>query len=130
MYDYLSARTLPYPAETVGRLFFQVLEAVGFMHRSNPPIAHRDLKIENLLVDTNGRVKLCDFGSATTQTYQPDESWNMSKRNQMEEEVAKFTTPMYRAPEMVDSWSNYPINCARSIETRTVWTLVDSSRGR
>lgn len=23
--------------------------------------------------------------------------------------MARFTTPMYRAPEMVDTWNNYPI---------------------
>lgn len=46
-----------------------------FLHRSSPPIAHRDLKIENLLIDPSGKIKLCDFGSATTDTYSPDESW-------------------------------------------------------
>lgn len=31
---------------------------------------------------------------------------NNLKRFQM----AQHTTPMYRAPEMLDTWSNYPIN--------------------
>ena len=43
-----------------------------------------------------GGLKLCDFGSASTDTYLPDHSWNMSQRTKMEEELAKFTTPMYR----------------------------------
>jgi serine/threonine protein kinase len=30
-----------------------------FMHRQN--IVHGDIKPENLLVDSNGRVKICDF---------------------------------------------------------------------
>ena len=32
--------------------------------------------------------------------------------------MAKFTTPMYRAPEMVDTWNNYPITVAAD-----VWAL-------
>ncbi len=118
LYEYLSTRDGPYPPLTVARIFFQTLEGVNFMHRSSPSIAHRDLKVENLLVDTEGRIKLCDFGSATTATFSPDESWNMHRRTAMEEDLARFTTPMYRAPEMVDVWSDYPVN-----ESADVWAL-------
>lgn len=44
-------------------IFTQCCEAVGFMHAHEPPLAHRDIKIENFLV-TGGVVKLCDFGGA------------------------------------------------------------------
>ena len=115
LYNYLSCRSQPYPADTVARIFLQTLEAVTFMHRANPPIIHRDLKIDNLLIDDHGRLKLCDFGSATSKTYEPNQSWNMQQRTRMEEELAHFTTPMYRAPEMVDCWSNYPVNTACDI---------------
>jgi cyclin G-associated kinase len=118
LYDYLSERPMAYPPETVARVFYQTLQAVSFMHSMNPPLAHRDLKIENLLIDGQGTIKLCDFGSTSNQTFVPDETWNMSRRNDMETELARFTTPMYRAPEMVDVWSNYPVNCAVD-----VWAL-------
>ena len=36
----------------------QTLDAVAYLHRQSPPIVHRDLKCENLLVDSAGGVKL------------------------------------------------------------------------
>ena len=36
----------------------------------------------------------------------------------MEEELQKYTTPMYRSPEMVDIWSNYAVGCPGD-----VWAL-------
>jgi len=36
----------------------------------NPPIAHRDIKIENIL-KFNNKYKLCDFGSASTSILNP-----------------------------------------------------------
>ena len=41
------------------------MDAVATLHGSNPPLIHRDLKLENLLINSshNG-VKLCDFGSS------------------------------------------------------------------
>ena len=38
------------------------------MHKMNPPMIHRDIKIENILIN-NGMYKLCDFGSVTTERF-------------------------------------------------------------
>lgn len=40
----------------------QLLEAVSFLH--SRWIMHRDLKLSNLLLAADGRLKLCDFGLA------------------------------------------------------------------
>lgn len=48
---------------------------------------------------------LCDFGSATTKIM----SRETHTQAQLEEEIKKYTTLSYRAPEMVDLFSNIPI---------------------
>ena len=53
---------------------------------------------------------MCDFGSATTEVFAPDNSWTANKRSLIEDEMAKHTTPMYRAPEMLDLYSNNRID--------------------
>lgn len=35
-----------------------------YLHNMNPPMIHRDMKSNNLLVDEHRRVKVSDFGTA------------------------------------------------------------------
>lgn len=42
------------------KIFKQVCDAVEFIHQNG--IAHMDLSLENILINKNGRVKICDFG--------------------------------------------------------------------
>lgn len=42
--------------------FKQIINGTNYLHHSG--IAHRDLKLDNCVVDTNGILKLIDFGSA------------------------------------------------------------------
>ncbi|XP_062873538.1 cyclin-G-associated kinase isoform X2 [Trichomycterus rosablanca] len=108
----------PMSCDTVLKLFYQSCRAVQHMHKQKPPIIHRDLKIENLLISQQGTIKLCDFGSATTVAHYPDYSWSAHKRSMVEDEITRNTTPAYRTPEMIDLYSNYPIN-----EKQDIWAL-------
>ena len=72
--------------ETTKFYIVQVILAIGYLHDQS--IAHRDLKLENILLDHDGFVKVIDFG--------------LAKR--MEDGVLCETvagTPMYIAPEVL-----------------------------
>lgn len=108
----------PVSCDTVLKIFYQSCRAVQHMHKQKPPIIHRDLKIENLLISHQGTIKLCDFGSSTTIAHYPDYSWSAQKRSLVEDEITRNTTPAYRTPEMIDLYSNFPIN-----EKQDIWAL-------
>ncbi|XP_077417435.1 cyclin-G-associated kinase [Vanacampus margaritifer] len=108
----------PVSCDTVLKVFYQTCRAVQHLHKQKPHIIHRDLKIENLLISNQGTIKLCDFGSATTVAHYPDYSWSAQKRSMVEDEITRNTTPAYRTPEMIDLYSNYPIN-----EKQDIWAL-------
>ena len=46
--------------KTAKFLFRQIILGIKYIHEQN--IVHRDIKLENLLIDLNNNVKICDFG--------------------------------------------------------------------
>lgn len=88
MVDILQARTTPFEADIITLIFYQTCKAVAHMHSQTPPIQHRDLKIENLLISAEGTIKLCDFGSATVELFRPDLTWSANQHSSLEDNVS------------------------------------------
>ncbi|KAF3942168.1 hypothetical protein ABW19_dt0208178 [Dactylella cylindrospora] len=59
LYDYL-IKNGRLSNEKAQRIFAQLVGAVAYVHQKN--CVHRDLKLENIMLDKHGNVKLCDFG--------------------------------------------------------------------
>jgi len=95
--DYICNRK--HLSESCTRKFIrQIISAVDYLHRIG--ILHRDLKIENLLLDKNHNIKLIDFG--------------LSNHTKNELCITQCGSPAYAAPELlahkkygtkVDVWS-------------------------
>ncbi|XP_049552349.1 AP2-associated protein kinase 1 isoform X8 [Orcinus orca] len=83
------------------QIFCDTCEAVARLHQCKTPIIHRDLKVENILLHDRGHYVLCDFGSATNKFQNPQ----TEGVNAVEDEIKKYTTLSYRAPEMVNLYS-------------------------
>lgn len=87
--------------ETIAKFIFkQIIEGIQYIHSKN--IIHRDIKLDNILIDLNNTIKICDFG--------------VSKQIRTGEIISdQCGTPAYIAPEIlrnngyegygVDIWS-------------------------
>jgi serine/threonine protein kinase len=76
-------------SESEGRILLaEIFLAIDHLHQHN--IIHRDIKIENVMIDANGHIKLADFGSSL----------------EIEEEIGSYRVAgslCYLAPELLCS---------------------------
>jgi serine/threonine protein kinase len=74
--------------ESVAKYIFrQIILSLEFTHQQN--IIHRDIKLDNILLDIHGNIKICDFG--------------VSKHIKTKKEIMydQCGTPAYIAPEIL-----------------------------
>ena len=73
--------------KTAKFLFRQII--LGIKHIHSKKIVHRDIKLENILIDLNNNIKICDFGIGRI------------LKNEKQMLYDKCGTPMYMAPEIL-----------------------------
>ncbi|ORC88138.1 protein kinase [Trypanosoma theileri] len=99
------------PESEIVQVLLAVTSAVGYLHTQQPPIAHRDICPDNILIHSAATgaaaYRLCNFGSATTEAY---ECANREEIALAVEDIERHTTPAFRAPEMADPGSHKRID--------------------
>ena len=96
-------------------IILQITQGVAAMHALNPPLIHRDLKIENVLISSDNQYKVCDFGSVSGIIRPPITQQEMAY---VQHDIMKNTTAQYRSPEMIDLYRHLPID-----EKSDIWAL-------
>ena len=77
----------PQSEEDVQRWMLKICDAVGYLHRQNPPVIYRDMKPNNIMLHPDGYVKLVDLGVAR------------EYKDEARKDTIAFGTTGYAAPE-------------------------------
>ena len=83
--------------KTAKILYRQLIQGIKYIHSKG--IVHRDIKLENILLDLNNIVKICDFG--------------VGKLTQKGQKLMdQCGTPVYMAPEIIkgDGYEGFPVD--------------------
>jgi serine/threonine protein kinase len=62
--EMLEKRNAAFASEEVLQWADQLLDALSYLHKQNPPVIHRDIKPKNLKLSHSGQIILLDFGLA------------------------------------------------------------------
>jgi serine/threonine protein kinase len=125
------------PEQFILKILYDISKALAGMHQRDPPIAHRDVKVNNILLHTNKLMDLqnilslylkglltCKYIGTFCLVQMVITNYEIlevvqNKRHQtineddisaIQSDIYHNTTPLYRAPEQLDFYSNYQLN--------------------
>lgn len=95
------------------KIFKEICQGVYYLHIDRQ-VLHKDLKLENILVDNQGNVKICDFGFAI---YQQKHHVHQTKRNKKTHDDVAGGSLAYASPEQIRQV--IPLMCPKT----DIWSL-------
>ncbi|GME85043.1 unnamed protein product [Ambrosiozyma monospora] len=112
--DYMNSRlTTKLTESEILKIMYDISKGVYYMHSLK--LIHRDIKIENVLIDSNFNFKVCDFGSTCPILRVPR---TQQEFQILQNDLLHQTTPQYRSPEMLDLYRGIPID-----DKSDIWAL-------
>ena len=84
LYDVVHNESIVLEGDFLLPIFRDIAQGVRFLHSANPEIIHGDLKAHNILIDSNLRAKVADFGLS-----------------QKKKDLGTTGTPFWMAPELL-----------------------------
>ncbi|MES1902160.1 MAG: hypothetical protein MHPSP_000644, partial [Paramarteilia canceri] len=88
---------------------YHIGNAIDYCHK-DMKIVHRDIKIDNIIINSIGVAKLCDFGSATFFQSFDLKIINQADKSKIQTNFFQTTTAIYRAPEIIDIFTAEKLN--------------------
>lgn len=88
LFDLLRNQTVTLSDDMIYPMVKDIVCGMVFLHGGRPPVVHGDLKAQNILVDSNFRAKISDFGLSQKQ------------------KIGAVGTPFFMAPELLTGESH------------------------
>jgi len=98
----------------------EAAKGISWMHAKKPPIIHMDIKPDNILFDSDGRIKVCDFGFSA---FKIGTQSNISKPT---------GTPLFMAPEILCARSTTPTKVTEASDVYSfaivIWEILTKKK--